>query len=101
VISVYFPSSYPVSASSLRFQVTDCGPSLIVCVSQYSFFFLERVLSAVLVLFPDTFIAVVTIPIAAVNTGISYFPHWLSFYTQIFIFEIFSLFCIILYADCY
>jgi hypothetical protein len=48
------------------------------------------------VLFPDTGFAVVTIPIAAMNTGVTNLPHSLSFYTHIFSFEFFSLFCVIL-----
>ena len=66
----------------------------LLCVVPSIAFFFQSVLSACLVLFSDTSLAVVIILMSSATT-LFHFPHALSICTKIFIFEFFSLFCII------
>ena len=98
MISVSLPGTYPVTAPSLRFQVTDCALSLL-CV------FPSRVPSPKECI--ECLFGVISRYILSCYNNsygrsdcwynkVFHFPQPLSFCTQIFIFEFFSLWCIIL-----
>jgi len=67
----------------------------LLCVVPSIDFFFQTVLNTCLVLFSDTSLTLVIILIAAVTTSTFTYHISLSLYTQIFIFEFFSIFCII------
>jgi len=67
----FFCGTYPVSAPSLRFHVADCGPSLIVCGSQYSLFPPECI-ECLLGVFFRSSLAVVIILVSSVLLSVSF-----------------------------